>query len=230
MRKSKDIWWKSQFLEEWKNPERKFIITGYEESTRSSSPGGDDDDDDNSRRPPPGAGVGSGTGLPSEKTSTTSDFRSQDPKEGTLTKRPKLDLSKHSTPRQEHISHRGAAAASQEQTSQAPSREKKHSSTPGKEEPEKQSGTSDTKDDKSKISKAVGDFPLELMDTEPIEREADDAESYDTSLPPSASQTGRPDRDLWCLCDRLRLLKSQSKSFNIAKLVNLKYLNSNVSN
>ena len=172
-----------------KNPQSKFIITGYEESTRSSSSGGDDDDDD-SRRPPPGAGagagVGSGTGPPTG-TSPTSDFRSQDPKEGTPTKRPKLDLSKYSTPRQEHTPNRGAAAASPEQTSEAPSGKKKHSPTPGK-----QSGMSVTKDDKGKMPKAVSDFPLELMDVEPGEREVD-AESYDTSLPPSASQTGRTD-------------------------------------
>ena len=172
-----------------KSSKQIYIITGYEESTRSSSSGGDDDD--NSRRPPPGAGagVGSGTGPPSE-TSPTSDFRSQDPKQGTPTKHLKLDFSKRTTPIQEHISHRGAAAASPEQTSQAPSGEKKkHSPTPGK-----QSGMSDTKDDKSKIPKAVSDFPLKLIDVEPSETEAD-AESYDTSLPPSASQTGRPDRD-----------------------------------
>ena len=171
----------------------KFTITGYEESTRSSSSGGDDDDND-SRRPPPGAGVGFGTGPPTG-TSPTSDFRSQDPKEGSQTKHPKSDLSKHSTPRQEHISHRGAADTSPEQASQAPSGDnKKHSPIPGKAEPGKQSGMSDTKDDKSKMPKAASDFPLELMDVEPSEREAD-AESYDTSLPPSASQTGRHDRD-----------------------------------
>ena len=174
-----------------KSSKQIYIITGYEESTRSSSSGGDDDDD--SRRPPPGAGAGAGVGSgtgPLTGTSPTSDFRSQDPKQGTLTKRPKLDLSKHIIPRQEQISHRGAAAASPEQTSQAPSGEKKkYSPTPGK-----QTGMSDIKDDKSRMPKAVSDFPLELMDVEPSEREAD-VESYDTSLPPSASQTGRPDRD-----------------------------------
>ena len=86
------------------------------------------------------------------------------------------------------------AAAAREQTAQAPSTEKKHSSTPGRAEPRKQYGVSDTKGDKSKMSKAVSDFPLELTNAEPSEIEAD-AESYDTSLPPSASQTGRPDGD-----------------------------------
>ena len=53
---------------------------------------------------------------------------------------------------------------------------------------------SDTEGAKRKMPKAGIDFPLELPDVGPSEREAD-AESYDTSLPPSASQTGRPDRD-----------------------------------
>ena len=169
-----------------------YNITGYEESTKSSSSGGDDDDDD-SKRPPPGAGagVGSGTGRPTA-TSRIRDFRSQDPKEGTPIKHPKLDIL--STPKREHPSHTGGGAAAQEQTAQVPSGEKKHSSTPGKAEHKKQYGFSDTEGDKTKMSKAVSDFPPEPTHVEPSEAEGD-AESYDTSLPPSTSQTGRSDGD-----------------------------------